>query len=316
MKSSKQTTSLHPKNLHQGRYDLDSLSKTSPELATYIFQNEHGNFSLDFADAAAVKLLNRALLIHFYGIRFWDIPDGFLCPPIPGRADYIHYAADLLAESNSGKPLKGSKIQVLDIGCGANLIYPLLANAIYGWRVVGSELNPKAIESAQKIIEGNPHLIGKVEVLAQTDSIHIFKNIITSDAFFDLTICNPPFHDSAQSASEGSIRKLKNLRQKPIEKVDLNFGGQASELWCPGGELEFIRKMILESISFRHQVFWFTSLVSKSENLKAIEVSLRKVGVVDFKIIKMAQGNKKSRFVAWTFLDPKQQKAWQKSRWA
>jgi 23S rRNA (adenine1618-N6)-methyltransferase len=316
MKSSKQTTSLHPKNLHQGRYDLDSLSKTSPELATYIFQNEHGNFSLDFANAEAVKLLNRALLIHFYGIRFWDIPDGFLCPPIPGRADYIHYAADLLAESNSGKPLKSSKIQVLDIGCGANLIYPLLANAIYGWRVVGSELNPKAIESAQKIIEGNPHLIGKVEVLAQTDSIHIFKNIITSDAFFDLTICNPPFHDSAQSASEGSMRKLKNLRQKPIEKVDLNFGGQASELWYPGGELEFIRKMILESISFRNQVFWFTSLVSKSENLKAIEVSLRKVGVVDFKIIKMAQGNKKSRFVAWTFLDPKQQKAWQKSRWA
>jgi len=315
MKSSKKTPSLHPNNLHQGRYDLGSLSKTLPELAHHVFLNEHGDFSLDFADAAAVKLLNRALLMHFYGIKFWDIPEGFLCPPIPGRADYIHYAADLLAESNSGKPLKGSKIQVLDIGCGANLIYPILANALYGWNVTGSELNPEAIASAKKIIEENPHLHGNVEVIIQTNSNHIFKNIVQNEAFFDLTVCNPPFHDSAESASEGSMRKLKNLRQKPITKLDLNFGGQASELWCTGGELEFIRKMIQESISFRNQVFWFTSLVSKSENLKTVESSLRKVGVVDFKIIPMAQGNKKSRFIAWTFLSPRQQENWQKLRW-
>lgn len=315
MKRTNQPKNLHSDNLHRGRYDLGSLSKTLPEFAAHISQNEYGDLSLDFADTKAVKLLNRALLIHFYGIKFWDIPDGFLCPPIPGRADYIHYASDLLAASNSGKPLKGPKIQILDIGCGANLIYPIVANAIYDWRVVGSELNPKAIESARKIIGENPHLHEKIEVRAQPSSTHIFKNIIQNDDFFDLTVCNPPFHDSAESASEGSMRKLQNLKRKPVSKLDLNFGGQASELWCHGGELEFIRRMILESVSFRNQVFWFTSLVSKSENLKAIEESLRKAGVVNFRIISMAQGNKKSRFIAWTFLSPKQQEAWRKFRW-
>jgi 23S rRNA (adenine1618-N6)-methyltransferase len=41
------------------------------------------------------------LLISYYDIQKWDIPH-YLCPPIPGRADYIHYIADLLAESNNG----------------------------------------------------------------------------------------------------------------------------------------------------------------------------------------------------------------------
>ena len=42
-------------------------------------------------------MLNRAILMHHYGVKSWDIPAGYLCPPIPGRADYIHSVADLLA---------------------------------------------------------------------------------------------------------------------------------------------------------------------------------------------------------------------------
>ena len=44
-----------------------------------------------------MKALNKALLAHFYAVKHWDIPDGFLCPPVPGRADYVHHLADLLA---------------------------------------------------------------------------------------------------------------------------------------------------------------------------------------------------------------------------
>jgi 23S rRNA (adenine1618-N6)-methyltransferase len=43
-------------------------------------------------------------------------------PSIPGRADYIHYIADLLAESNNGI-IPRSWDQGLDIGIGANCIY-------------------------------------------------------------------------------------------------------------------------------------------------------------------------------------------------
>src|SRR5690606_20586521 len=251
---------LHPRNVHQGRYDLEALSEGSPALRPFVFQNEFGNLSLDFSDPKAVKALNQSLLKHYYKIETWDIPDGFLCPPIPGRADYIHYLGDLLAESNQGKIPAGAKIKVLDIGTGANLIYPILGNASYQWDFVGSEVNAQAISAAQKIITQNPPLQEHIEVRRQTDSDKILSGIIQKEEFFDLTLCNPPFDESAAAAQEGSQRKVRNLTGKAVSKAKLNFGGQAAELWTEGGELEFIRKMILESSQFRNQVFWFTTL--------------------------------------------------------
>ncbi len=311
----KENPVLHPRNLHQGRYDLEALSETSPDLHPFVSQNQYGNLSIDFSDPGAVKALNQALLKYFYQIHFWDIPDGFLCPPIPGRADYIHYLADLLALSNAGQMLSGDKIKVLDIGTGANLIYPILGNASYNWSFVGSELNAKAVAIAQKIITQNPTLQEQVEVRRQTDSDKIFSGIIQKEELFDLTLCNPPFHESAEAAQTGSQRKVGNLTGKAVSKATLNFGGQAGELWTEGGELEFIRKMILESSRFATQIFWFTTLVSKSENLKPIDALLKRVGAITPKTVPMTQGNKQSRFVAWTFLNTKQQEAWKKFRW-
>ncbi|GAA0877262.1 23S rRNA (adenine(1618)-N(6))-methyltransferase RlmF [Algoriphagus jejuensis] len=306
---------LHPQNLHQGRYELDKLVETLSELRPFVFQNEHGNQTLDFANPEAVKALNRALLKHFYKVEFWNIPDGFLCPPIPGRADYIHYLADLLAESNAGKMPSGSNGRVLDIGTGANLIYPLLGSAIHDWKMVGSEVNPLALESAAKILRENPAFQTKIKLRAQAQASKIFTGIIQPDEFFDLTMCNPPFHDSAEAAQAGSQRKVRNLTGKAVVKAKLNFGGQAAELWTAGGELEFIRKMILESGEFQSQVFWFTTLVSKSENLKPIIGLLKNAGAITHKTISMAQGNKQSRFVAWTFLNSQQQDVWKNFRW-
>jgi 23S rRNA (adenine1618-N6)-methyltransferase len=305
---------LHPRNLHQGRYDLEALSASFPTLGPFVIQNEFGNLSLDFSNPNAVKALNQALLKHHYGIDFWDIPDGFLCPPIPGRADYIHHLADLLAASNHGKNPEGHKIQILDIGTGANLIYPILGHLIYGWTFVGSELNPKAVDSGRLILGKNPRL-KKIDLRSQASPDKIYEGIIRQEEFFDLTLCNPPFHESQEAAQAGSRRKVQNLTGKEVHEAKLNFGGQAAELWTAGGELEFIRKMILESGRFKNQVFWFTTLVSKSANLKSIENLLKKIGASEQKTIPMAQGNKQSRFVAWTFLNPKQQEGWRNFRW-
>jgi 23S rRNA (adenine1618-N6)-methyltransferase len=315
MKNQPSKIGLHLRNLHQGRYDLDALVQTLPELATFLFTNEYGNLTLDFSDPNAVKTLNRALLLHYYHLQFWDIPEGFLCPPIPGRTDYIHYLADLLVEGMSGKIPSGPKITLLDVGTGANLIYPILGNACYGWSFVGSELNPLAIESAERIVSENRQLNGKITIRKQSNPAHVFSGIIHSGEFFDMTMCNPPFHESAAAALEGSQRKVRNLTGKASAKPNLNFGGQAAELWTEGGELQFIRKMIQESLNFKNQVFWFTTLVSKSENLKPIEALLKNAGAVMQKTIPMAQGNKQSRFVAWTFLNSKQQEAWKAYRW-
>lgn len=300
---------LHPRNRHRARYDFVALTRSFPALARFVGPNPHdGGPSVDFADPAAVKALNQALLRHFYGLAHWELPDGYLCPPIPGRADYLHHVADLLALDHGGEIPRGPGIVVLDVGVGANCVYPIIGTHEYGWRFVGSEVDPVALRSAQRIVAANPGLSRLVECRPQTAPPAIFRGIIRLDEHFALTVCNPPFHASRAAATAGTQRKLKNLRgpsraHGPTKAV-LNFGGQPTELWCAGGELGFVRRMIAESTAFAQSCRWFTTLLSKSAHLPLVEQALARAQAAGVRIIPMRQGQKQSRLVAWTFLAP------------
>lgn len=303
---------LHPRNLHRNRYDFELLISNCPELKQYVSINKHQVETIDFSDPKAVKVLNKALLKTYYKLDFWSIPANYLCPPIPGRADYLHYIADLLAKTNNGEIPSGNNVLGLDIGTGANCIYPILGNAIYDWSFVATDTDKKAIENCSKIIEANPKLIDVISLQQQTESRFIFKNIIIPEDKFTFTMCNPPFHSSAAEALKGTVRKVKNLNPKEnkVSNPVLNFGGQSNELWCNGGEIAFITQMIFESAHYKSQCLWFTTLVSKKENLSAIYKTLKKVNAVEVKTIEMSQGQKNSRIVAWTFLAEAERKAW------
>lgn len=301
----------HPRNRHQGRYDFTALLKACPELNAFVILNPYGKRSIDFANPEAVRLFNRALLAEQYGIRHWDIPAGYLCPPIPGRADYIHGLADLLAEDHAGQLQRGPKVRVLDIGCGANCIYPLLGQRDYQWQFVGADIDRTALNCAQTIVERN-QLAESIELRLQTQPEQIFQGIIAVNERFSLTLCNPPFHSNAAEAASGSRRKWQNLgKQDPARKLPaLNFGGQSNELWCPGGELAFVKRMIEQSALFADQVLWFSCLISKSGHLPLLERSLDKIKVPQRRIGKMAQGQKQSRFLAWSFHSDEVRKQW------
>ncbi|WP_394759748.1 23S rRNA (adenine(1618)-N(6))-methyltransferase RlmF [Flavobacterium sp.] len=303
-------TNLHPRNKHRFGYDFNELIKTSPELKNHVFINEYDTQTIDFSDPDAVKALNNALLITDYNIQNWDIPQDYLCPPIPGRADYIHYIADLLASTNDGIIPESENVVGLDIGIGANCIYPIIGNSVYNWSFVGTDIDENAIQNCKKIIEQNPKLIDAISLQQQVESRFIFKNIILPEDKFTFTICNPPFHNSSADATKASIRKVNNLTETRTKNPVLNFGGQNAELWCDGGEIGFITQMIYESAKYPMQVLWFTTLVSKKENLSSIYKTLNKVQAVEIKTIDMSQGQKTSRIVAWTFLSEVQQKAW------
>ncbi len=303
---------LHPRNRHQGRYDFARLTRADAALAGFLSINAHGEQGIDFADPAAVKTLNRALLKDSYGIAGWDIPEHNLCPPVPGRADYVHYLADLLAGSNQGQIPKKKTLQALDIGTGANCIYPLIGASEYRWQFVAADINPASLANAQAVLDANPALAQQITLRLQTSPNAIFKNIVRDDEWFDLSMCNPPFHASLKEAREGTQRKWQNLGK---ENASLNFGGQDAELWCPGGELAFIERMIKESAGIPTRCFWFTTLVSKSASLPGIYAALKLAKVHEHKTVAMSQGQKQSRLVAWTFLNPVQQAAWRKLRW-
>jgi 23S rRNA (adenine1618-N6)-methyltransferase len=309
-KNPSEKQNLHPRNQHRFGYDFDYLIEVLPELNSFVGNNEHQIQTLDFSSPEAVKALNKSLLIAYYDLNYWDIPNDFLCPPIPGRVDYVHYLADLLAESNDGIVPRGENVQGLDIGMGANCIYPILGNAVYDWSFVGTDIDEKAIQNCKQIIEKNPKLIDAVSLQLQTEPRFIFKNIIEVEDKFAFTICNPPFHNSKEEATKVAVRKINNLENKRITTPVLNFGGQNAELWCPGGELGFITQMIYESAKYPMQCLWFTTLVSKQSHLNSLYKTLNKVHAATIKTIDMAQGQKTSRILAWTFLTEKQQKEW------
>ena len=316
-------STLHPRNKHRQRYDFDALIKTSPALAQFAGINMYGDCSIDFADSKAVIALNSALLQHFYNIQNWRIPVNYLCPPIPGRADYLHNIADLLAVTNGGVIPRSASVNVLDIGVGANMVYPLIGQHEYGWRFVGVDCDAVALNNAQQIIHANMGLADNITLRLQTNSANIFKGIIKPTDFFDITLSNPPFHASLADAQAGTQRKWqqlvqgkspnKNLKTSTLKFGGLNFGGQGAELYCAGGEKAFINSMITESAQFATQCFWFTTLVSAAANLPSFYKTLKKVEALQVKTINMAQGNKKSRILAWTFFNEKQQQAWRNS---
>lgn len=292
---------LHPRNQHIGGYNFARLTAQTPDLDAFSIIGPTGQTTINFQDVQAVRTLNRALLKTHYDIDFWDIPKGYLCPPIPGRVDYIHYLADLLAESNNGEIPRGRDIKALDIGTGANMVYPITGQHEYGWQFAGADIDKEAIKSATKICELNKLAIS---LRHQKKRDNIFRGIIQPHDTFHVTMCNPPFHKSPEHAVKGTQRKWANLGKGRSKK--LNFGGQNDELWCPGGEVKFVAGMVQESREFAHQCLWFTSLVSKKDNLQTLCRILENTKVVDYKIVEMAQGQKTSRFIAWTYIKKRQ----------
>jgi 23S rRNA (adenine1618-N6)-methyltransferase len=296
-----QKAALHPRSRHRGQYDFEKLVVIIPELKNHVFSNKYDTQTIDFANQKAVKILNRALLAYHYGVLNWDIPNGYLCPPIPGRADYVHYVADILASDNAGVVPTGKAIKCLDIGIGANAIYPIIGHQEYGWSFVGADIDPVSTKSANAIVNLNEGLKNEIEVRIQENKNHFFEGIINNGERYDVSFCNPPFYASPEEAQEKNQKKNQNLGIKNLNTPVRNFGGNANELWCEGGELKFIISMIRESVKFADSCKWFTSLVSKKEYLERIYKELDKHKIRAKKTIEMAQGQKISRLVAWSF---------------
>ena len=317
MKKLKEHTShpkpqMHPRNLHNQGYDFVKLCCTHPPLKAFLAPNPVGKLTIDFSQPRAVKSLNAALLKHYYGITHWDIPDGFLCPAVPGRADYVHYIADLLTGPSCGEKSKANQIKGIDIGTGANLIYPIIASQSYAWQMVGTDVNPSSLASAKEILASNPELRTLISLREQKNSSAIFDGIIREDEVYDFSMCNPPFHISAEAAIAGSRKKNKNLAKHSVKRRGnhssainqslLNFGGQSNELWCNGGEFAFVKQMLTQSVKYKSQVRWFTSLLSKKDSVEPLLALAKQLNAVECKSVNMSRGAKVSRFIAWRFM--------------
>lgn len=288
---------MHPNNRHQGHYDFAALIAQTPALGAFVQQTPRGDSSIDFADPDAVRVLNQALLRTHYGIKHWDLPEGYLCPPVPGRADYLHGLAELIAQDAGAKV---DRVRAWDVGVGANCIYPLIGQAAFGWHFVGSDIDANALAIAQQHIDANG-LEEKISLRLQVNRGQIFTGVLQAHERFTLSICNPPFHASAKDALQARKQKWTGLGLGASAGRALNFGGFDHELWCTGGEASFVKRMIRESADCGAQIRWFSSLIARAEHLPDVYKHLKKAGAVAVHTMAMAQGSKQSRFVAWRF---------------
>ena len=279
---------LHPNNKFNTSYDFDDLIIKNPALKEFVAENKYGSITIDFSNPIAVKELNKALLFTFDKIALWNFPNKNLCPPIPGRLDYIHHLADLLSTEED--------VKILDIGTGATCIYPLLGVAAYNWNFVAVDIDLDSLDTAQDIIDDN-NLDAQIKLRQQLDENQILKGILEEDDSFSAVMCNPPFYKSAEEAQGANKRKNKNLGNSAVR----NFSGNNNELWYVGGEKAFLHNYLYESSLYKDKSTWFTSLVSKKENVESMEKSSKKLGATAFKVIPMSQGNKVTRIVCWKY---------------
>lgn len=293
---------MHPKNRYSSPHDFPALARIVPDLRNQFVTTPDGRISLDFTQPQTVRLLNKALLLRDFGLKHWDIPPGNLCPGVPGRLDYVHVIADLLNNKKGARTQVQRKVEKqgivgLDVGTGASLIYPILGVKEYAWRFVGTDVDESSLKVAAAIAKFNPGLSKSIIIRKQPDKRAIFRNVILPHESFAFTMCNPPFFDSPEEAGNAARRKWEKLGQ--ADSPTLNFGGQANELWTPGGEPDFLRRMIHESVEFATQVGWFTTLVSKKGYLKIAEIEFSRYGITEWEVINIGQGGKKRRILAW-----------------
>ncbi|CAI7888221.1 unnamed protein product [Closterium sp. NIES-54] len=190
-------------------------------------------------------------------------------------------------------------VRVVDIGTGANLIYPLLGAAMFGWSFLATE---GALQGAQANRARNPHLAPLIDIRraggggdaregghslgedgsVKGDGVHGVHAMHADGGVhgahgadgerlsgagrevFDACMCNPPFFESLQQAGANPRTAC---------------GGTAAEMVCAGGELAFIRRIVHDSCALRTRIRWYTSMVGRKVNLKHLLAHLRSLHV-------------------------------------
>ncbi|KAK1324341.1 hypothetical protein QJS10_CPA01g00415 [Acorus calamus] len=305
---------IHPRNRYsENPPDFAALASLYPSFQPFVSCSRDGRrSSIDWTDFNATRELTRVLLHHDHGINWW-IPDGQLCPTVTNRSNYIHWINDLLSLElfvrSGGGPAE--KVRGFDIGTGANCIYPLLGASLYGWSFVGSDVSDVALEWAKWNVDSNSHLVDLIEIRKAGDGLPnsggdvesplsdwdkngyhgppVLVGVVGEDERFEFCMCNPPFFESMEEAG---------LNPRTA------CGGTTEEMVCPGGEQAFVIRIIEDSVVLKESFRWFTSMIGRKANLKALISKLREAKVTVLKTTEFVQGQTARWGLAWSFMPP------------
>ncbi|KAI8064564.1 hypothetical protein BC940DRAFT_276770 [Gongronella butleri] len=244
-----------------------------------------------------------------------DLPLTRLIPPIPNRLNYILWIEDLLMETLDNADTR--RVHGIDIGVGASCIYPLLGcqtNA--NWDFLGTEIDEDSLHYAQRNVSAN-QLDARISLVLNNDPYRIF---LLDDRVrtYDFCMCNPPFFASEEEVREGEINKelepsaVRNHRKigekkEPFDAFPPPFffwqvcTGSTSEMITDGGEVAFIRRMILESLRYRERIRWYSSMIGLKRSIRPITQMLKEHKINNYVVTEFCQGRTKRWGIAWSF---------------
>lgn len=302
---------FHPRNRYRGSYDFDALVAALPDLASALTTNPRtGARTVDWRSERGVLLLNAAILAADYGVAGLEatLPAGRLVPPVPSRADYVHVVADLLRGDGAGD-LAG--LLGVDVGTGASAVYPIVGVVDYGFEFVATDVDGGSLAAARALLDRNARVGRRVRLVRQTSGAphRIFDVLAGLERPAAFTLCNPPFHASADQAAAAASKNAANVGGGGRA---LAFGGTSHELHCAGGEDAFVAAIVADSKTWTAAApdaapVWFTTLVSRKHRLKRLRSLAEAAGAVDVRAVQFGGGGghgKIAHVLAWSFLAP------------
>ncbi|XKL67409.1 hypothetical protein PGB90_002900 [Kerria lacca] len=280
---------MHPRNIYKVPPNFTEVAHYYPEFQKYVLEKPNGKLTFDFKNADGLRCLTKILLKKDFKLDV-TIPEDTLIPALPLRLNYILWLEDLLDWTLERK----TEIKGIDIGTGATCIYPLLAARKNGWKMLGSEINESNKKMAEENVKKNSleHLITIVAVSSST----FLDGIVTENENIDFCMCNPPFFNSSNLEED-----KKRYRKGQHQKIKNCTSGKMDEILSNGGETEFVKRIIQDSLKLRDKIRIYTSMVGHKSSVQPLLQELKRCGVTSVSQTEFCQGRTVRWAVAWTF---------------
>ncbi|KAF9092485.1 hypothetical protein BGX29_010434 [Mortierella sp. GBA35] len=206
---------------------------------------------------------------------------------VPNRLNYICWIEDLL-DSESTKAIHG-----IDIGTGASCIYPLLGcSRNKNWKMVATDIDHRSISFADSNVQRN-HLDDAIKI-TKNNSTDIFPEFLFNDPEkrYDFCMCNPPFYKDEQDIQDG----LETKEDRPSAVCK----GTTNEMMTAGGETQFVKQMVDESILHGQRIRWYTSMLGKRSSVDKIIAYLKEKKILNYTLTTFRQGRTSRWAIAWS----------------
>ncbi|EDV55945.1 U6 small nuclear RNA (adenine-(43)-N(6))-methyltransferase isoform X2 [Drosophila erecta] len=283
---------MHPRNVLRTQPDYTKMAIKYKDFRAQCQLELNGKVSVNFRNEKTLRELTKMLLKEYYDLDV-DFAPGSLVPTLALRLNYILWLEDLM------EPLNLQDIRGIDIGCGSSCIYSLLGAKKNGWHMLALESKPQNIEYAIENVKKN-RLESLIEVYAQADKTNIFKGYFEQDqrmSVYQFCLCNPPFFDSNLPNPFGGNTRNPERRPAPNNART----GSQEELTCVGGEVQFVQRIIDESLEHKERVRIFTTMLGVKANVPRILDYLKKLQVANVTTTEFHQGHTTRWAVAWSF---------------